>query len=447
MRIDPGSKVLVMGAARSGLAAVELALQKECRVSIFDDDHLDTEKIHDLVSKGLRIAGKDDFRTGQDSLVLSPAIRPDHSLVQTAVKSGVNVLSEVDFAASFFKGQLIGITGSNGKTTCTLLAEHILKRAGRKAIACGNIGYPFSRLVLEQPDCEWAVLELSSYQLETSNLLRLRAGMLLNLSLDHQERHGNMRAYLEAKMRIAAMTGVNGCLVYNADSPAIAEAVRCHTCESYAFSRIGSADIFLEHGRMRFPLADQIDLLEGRQPDIAGEHNLQNIMAVSLACYKCGIDIQSIRDGILSFQPVEHRIEKFAEIGGLTWVNDSKATNVDSTIQALKCFPPDSVILLAGGISKTADYSPIDELASRHVHRLIAYGRDGHLIADWFRDKIPVSLVAGLEKAVIEAHDTGPAGKTVLLSPMCASFDQFKDFEERGTRFKELVYQLKKESC
>jgi UDP-N-acetylmuramoylalanine--D-glutamate ligase len=443
MKIEPGAKVLIVGAARSGIAAVDLAVSRGLQVSIYDDYGLSKDVELDLLSKGVRVLSAVPEHPDLDFVVLSPAIKPDHIVVKNAHLQQISVLSEVDFAAIFFAGKIIGITGSNGKTTSTMLAEHVFKRSGLVSCACGNIGYPFSRLVLDFPDCEWAVIELSSYQLEMTSKMRMSAGILLNLSVDHLERHGSMQAYLNAKMRIVNLIDSDGTLVYNLDDHVIAKAVSTLNCSLLSFSTIKKADISLSGKKINFPSAVCTDLLDSRQPQIIGEHNLQNIMAVSLACWSCGVPINKISEAILDFEPVEHRIEEVAQFENLNWVNDSKATNVDSTIQALKCFPEKNVILLAGGKTKTEEFSQIDEYVSKHLCQLIVYGEDAWIFSKWFTGKIPVTQVSTLSDAVDFAYKVSIPGNTILLSPMCASFDQFKDFEERGHVYKKLVNALK----
>ena len=359
-------------------------------------------------------------------------------------------MSEIDFAARCFAGRVFAITGSNGKTTSTMLAEAVLREAGFDARACGNMGYPFSRLVLEHPECQWAVAELSSYQLELSSRMRVDAGLLLNLSEDHLDRHGSMQAYLQAKLRLVGMIQDGGALVVNGDDDALMEGLSHLECAPLAFSVIHTAAIHLCGDTVCFPLAACDDLLKGQSPRLRGQHNLQNIMAVALAAFKCGVPVDVIRRAVLAFAPVEHRIESVAVLDGVEWINDSKATNVDSTKHALRCFPDRSVLLLAGGMAKTSDYTEVASELSAKARVLITYGEDGDLIADWFaahgRSDLLILRGATLEDAVLLARDTAQKGEFVLLSPMCASFDQFVNFEERGTGFKELVIRLQKEA-
>ena len=442
--------LLIIGAARSGLAAAALARTQGWQVWITDDRRGEEELAADINPLGLHYCEPGRLPAEVSLVVLSPVIKPAHPLVQQALAARVPVESEVDFASRYFQGCVFAITGSNGKTTCTMLAEAVLREAGFDARACGNMGYPFSRLVLEHPECQWAVAELSSYQLEMSAGLRVRAALLLNLSEDHLERHGSMHAYLAAKLRLVGMLEADGALVVNGDDDAIMEGVSHLDCAPLAFSATHTAAIHLDGDTIRFPLAKSEDLLEGQRPKLRGRHNLQNIMAVALGAWQNGVPLDVIRRAVLDFAPVEHRIEPVAVLRGVEWINDSKATNVDSTKHALRCFPDRRVVLMAGGEAKTDDYSEVAVEVADKVRVLVAFGKDGKIIADWFamhgNGDLQIERCDTMADAIARARDTAAEGDYALLSPMCASFDQFKNFEERGTRFKEYVLRLHEEA-
>lgn len=431
-------RLLVIGAARSGLAAAKLAVARGYQVFL-RDDMLDMSLLRERL-EGLPVQLLECAELpGNLALVVpSPVIPPSHPLVAEALRQGIPVHSEPDFARSWFQGQVLAVTGSNGKTTTTLLAEAVLKASGLDAVACGNVGHPFSLVALAEPQPAWAVVELSSYMLELSHQLQVRAALLLNMSEDHLARHGSMEAYLEAKWRLARQVTPDGCLVWNEGDPLLRAKAAQGLPRALAFGPRGQARV------------DEAGLwLDGGQPFIAtgearlmGAHNLENMAAVLLAALDLGLERQCVRQALLDFAPVEHRIETVRERHGVRWINDSKATNVDSTAKALAGFPPASVVLLAGGEAKTADYSAIADLMRRHVRQLIVYGKDAAIIGDGFRTSLPVSQVETLAQAVALADSLAREGDAVLLSPMCASFDQFANFEARGRHFKEVVSAL-----
>ena len=439
-----GGTLLVIGAARSGLAAARLGAARGYRV-VVRDDLLDAAELRRrLGDTRAEILESAVLPAGLDLVVPSPVIPPSHPLVAEALRRGVPVHSEPDFARAWFDGRVLAVTGSNGKTTTTLLAEAVLRACGLTATACGNVGHPFSLVALEDPQPEWAVLEISSYQLEFSHSLRTRCALLLNLSEDHLARHGSMEGYLEAKWRLATQVEDNGCLVLNGGDPWLAPRATALTGRVRRFAagaapaeaRVDEAGLWLDGGLF----------LAAGEPRLVGAHNLENLAAVLLAARDLGLDLERVRAAMRGFAPVEHRIETVRERGGVRWVNDSKATNVDSTAKALAGFAPGSVILLAGGEAKTGDYAAIAHLAARHVRHLVAFGRDGGLIGGWFETHAPgrpsVTFVEDLPAAIAAADALARPGDVVLLSPMCASFDQFANYEERGRRFKEWVLAL-----
>lgn len=428
-------RMLVIGAARSGLAAARLAVSRGYQVFLRDDLQAAPALRDRLEDLSVHVLERAELPENLALVVPSPVIPPSHPLVAEALGRGIPVHSEPDFARAWFQGQVLAVTGSNGKTTTTLLAEAVLRAAGHEAVACGNVGHPFSLVALANPQPAWAVVELSSYMLELSHDLRVRAALILNLSEDHLARHGSMEAYLEAKWRLSRQLSTEGCLVWNKDDPLLRAKALEGLPRALAFgrgcpARVDDAGLWLD-GTEPFVTAGSARLI--------GAHNLENMAAVLLAALDLGLDLQVVRRALLAFTPVEHRIETVRERRGVRWINDSKATNVDSTAKALAGFPPESVILLAGGEAKTNDYSAVDGLLRTHVRHLVVFGRDAALIGAWFKGHVPVSQVETLRQAVELAEALSREGDAVLLSPMCASFDQFANFEARGRHFKELV--------
>lgn len=441
--VPRGGTLLVIGAARSGLAAARLGAARGYRVRL-RDDLLDSaalrQRLGDTPAQILEDAA---LPADVDVVVPSPVIPPSHPLVAEALRRGVPVHSEPDFARAWFRGRVLAVTGSNGKTTTTLLAESVLRACGHSATACGNVGHPFSLVALEEPQPQWAVLEISSYQLEFSHDLRARCALLLNLSEDHLARHGSMEGYLDAKWRLTTQVEADGCLVLNGGDPWLGTRDAPLSGRVLRFATGSAADAVVDEAGLW--LGKEL-LLAAGEPRLVGAHNLENLAAVLLAARDLGLDLERVREAMRGFAPVEHRIETVRERAGVRWVNDSKATNVDSTAKALAGFPPGSVVLLAGGEAKTADYAAIAGLAARHVRHLVVFGRDGGLIGGWFETHAPghppVTFVADLPAAIAAADQLARPGEVVLLSPMCASFDQFANYEERGRRFKEWVAAL-----
>jgi UDP-N-acetylmuramoylalanine--D-glutamate ligase len=252
-----------------------------------------------------------------------------------------------------------------------------------------------------------------------------------------------MEGYLEAKWRLTAQTTADGCIVLNGGDPLLAPRAAGLSGRVRRFSSgTGTADARVDAAGLWLSGQAERPIVEAGAPRLIGAHNLENLAAVLLAALDLGLDLETVRRALLDFAPVEHRIETVCERGGVRWVNDSKATNVDSTAKALAGFPPGRVILLAGGEAKTDNYQAVEELVLRHVRELVVFGRDGALIGDWFRGKLPVHHVEELAGAIREASRLAAPGDVVLLSPMCASFDQFANFEERGRRFREWVLAL-----
>jgi UDP-N-acetylmuramoylalanine--D-glutamate ligase len=431
--------LLIIGAARSGVAACRLALARGWRVSVCDDLPLQPKTLQLLRELGAT-AVDPPMLPGDTALVIpSPSVPMGHPLLQIARGRGLPVRSEVDFARAHFPGRVFGITGSNGKTTSALLGASLLCAAGIRARACGNIGLPFSSVALGEPELEWAVVELSSYQLETSCGLAADAALITNISPDHLDRHGSMAEYLAAKLRLPRQLKPGGIFVTNAGQPELREAARAFAGPTALWGRdpqldawIGEEGLFIR-GEARRPCFPRRDL------QLRGDHNLENVAGVMLGLRMAGITADDVRAAVRAFRPVAHRVELVYTWNGIAWINDSKATNPEATRAALEGFSDGSVILLVGGQAKTGDYSEMAELLRRKVRLLLVYGRDGGMIGDWFAGDPPTIECVTLERAVREAGAAARPGDTVLLSPMCASFDQFRDFEQRGDIFKQLA--------
>ncbi len=430
--------LLILGAARSGLAAARLALRKDWQVNVCDRSESEVV-IKAVEATGANFQPEGSLPRDCDTLVISPVIRPDHSMVLEAINRQIPVLSEVDFARSCFDGEVYGITGSNGKTTTTMLTEAAFRATGKSCVACGNIGIPFSAVAMMEPQPEVAVLELSSYQLEQSHQLSLDGACLLNLSEDHLERHGSLQGYLNAKLRIADQLKPGAPLVANADDNWLRPALRSSALPWLSFGRAPECDAAICD--TSFMLASQpgeawISVADCK---LKGRHNLENMAAVALLMLALGHDPLVIRQALSAMPAPEHRIEELDPLRGVRFINDSKGTNVDATARALESMPEGRVLLLAGGVSKTQDYRTVHQLLESRVKGLLCYGRDGASIAGALSSVAPSQTFETMDEAFWAALKQAEADDIILLSPMCASFDQFSDFEARGRHFKQLV--------
>ncbi|MCL2433056.1 MAG: UDP-N-acetylmuramoyl-L-alanine--D-glutamate ligase [Clostridia bacterium] len=427
-----GKKVTVWGIARSGAAAARLLCGAFARVTLCDSRPAD-----DLVKTLWEVAdlpcklspSTRDLPADTELLVLSPGVPLDASPVLIAKNRSVPIMGELELAYIFNKSNHVcAVTGTNGKTTTTALLHCIFEKYAEKAYGLGNIGLAWSGAVKEIAEDDFVALEVSSFQLETTVNFKPNVSIMLNITPDHLDRHHTMGKYIKAKTRIFANQGPGDTLVYRAEDaellgPALAKA----KCKKVAFSINQPQNIFTED-----------DL------QIPGQHNLENALAASAACLAMGIPANIIKEGIRAFQGVEHRTEFVAEINGVAYINDSKATNPDSTIKAIasiKC----PTVLIAGGCDKK---TPFDALASQIVQKnlnaVVLIGETADIISNALTQAgyNNVHRAASLERAVKTAAGLAPQGGQVLLSPACASFDMFRDFEERGCEFKRLVGEL-----
>ncbi|MBC8205479.1 MAG: UDP-N-acetylmuramoyl-L-alanine--D-glutamate ligase, partial [FCB group bacterium] len=376
-----------------------------------------------------------------DLLIVSPGVSLDHWLVRKAQSKGIKVIGELETASYFFSGKIIAVTGTNGKSTTTALTGHILKTAGVACSAAGNIGLPFSEVADER--FEAAVIEVSSYQLETIDTFHPHVAVWLNLTPDHLGRHGSMTNYASMKARIFSNQNAQDWLVYNASDKITAE-----YC-SRAVSRLLPFDISGASGAV---LRDKIitimsgsgeseEILPADEMLIKGRHNIENALAASAAGWAYGISAKSIAEGLKTFKGLEHRQEFVREYHGVRFCNDSKATNVASGITALQSIDA-PIILIAGGRGKGDSFADASDLISKKVRLIIAIGETAEQIENELSSITIVKRASDMKEAVNTALANAVSGDNVLLSPMCASFDMYDDFEHRGRVFKELVNDL-----
>ncbi len=438
-----GKEVLVVGLARSGLAAAELLAEQGAVVRATDVKSLAElpEAAAVLARWGVefQLQSPQVFRAAT-LIVISPGVPADLEPLLEARRRGVPVIGDVELAGHFLRGKTIGITGSNGKTTTTALVGHILRAAGIAAQVGGNIGQAVCGLVAASRPDRWNVLELSSFQLETIGSFRAAIGVALNLTPDHLDRHHDFSSYAAAKARLFETQTAEDYAVLNAADAACAAFSRLTRGRTLWFSVEGAVapGLYLEGGRLCW---EGRPFMEVRQIPLRGRHNIENTLAAAGAAHLAGASLEAIAAAVRSFPGVEHRLEFVAQVGGVDFYNDSKATNVDATRKALDAFPGGLWVIL-GGKDKGAPYAPLLEPLREKARAALLIGAAAPLIAAQLRGAVPLIACGVLEEAVRAAYRQAAPGDTVLLAPACASFDQFENFEQRGRRFKELVAEL-----
>src|SRR5579871_2454928 len=426
-------RVLVVGLARTGVATALFCAARGARVTATESRT--EEQIGEAVTK-LRAAGvtlelgghQDKTFIEQDLIVPSPGVPSDFPQLVLARKAGVKIWSEVELAYRFLNGSLVGITGSNGKTTTTALIEHILRGAGLPTMLAGNIGTPLISIVDQTKKNTVTVVELSSFQLELIDTFRPNVGLFLNLAPDHLDRHRTLKAYGDAKARIFENQTADDTAILNADDVASATYAPSKP-QVYWFSRkqrvAQGAYLRGEEVLLRIEGEDHTVLRRGEIP-LAGAHNLENVLAATIATKLAGAAVPAIADGVRSFAGVEHRLEFVAEINGVRYYSDSKATNVDATLKALDAFPG-RILIILGGKDKGSDYSVLKTPLREKAILALLIGTAAQKIESQITDSVAMERAGTLERAVEVASHTAHSGDIVLLAPACASFDQFEN--------------------
>ena len=440
-----GRTLLVVGLGTSGQAAARLVAARGGRVWATDRrgrDQLPPAVLELPVERWLLGGHPESPPAGVDEIVVSPGVDPALPLLAAAGAAGVPVTTEVELAwRECPAAPLVAVTGSNGKSTVTVLVREMLAAAGRRCVAGGNLGPPASELVLAGGWEVW-VLEVSSFQTELLTALRPRVAVLLNLSQDHLERHPDMAAYAAAKHRLFAWQEPGDVAVLNADDPlCVATPGRARRRR---FSLREPADGWLDGARL---VLDGSTLLERDELRLGGLHNVANVLAAALAARAMGADDAAVRAGLAGFTGLPHRHRTVAVIDGVRYVDDSKATNVGATLAGLAGYPDGRVHLVLGGLGKGQDFTPLAAEVARAAARVYLIGRDAPLIAAALAGCAPLEQAGSLERAVELAAAAAAAGDVVLLAPACASFDQFSDYGARGDRFASLVAQLEAVRC
>lgn len=440
-------RVLVVGLGKSGLAAAHFLKARGARVTVSDARPATLiAELSGLLEEGFMVeAGSHGLLTfrRQDLIVVSPGV-PLSTPVLTQVRAmGAHIIGELELGSQFLQGEVIAVTGSNGKTTTTTLIGEILKAAGRPTLVGGNIGRPVTAMVDESTTESWSVLEVSSFQLETVETFKPRIAMVLNITPDHLDRHGSFATYAALKARITAFQTAEDFLILNGEDKDTQLVAAKTKAQIYWFStrRPIKQGAFVHGESILFVPR------EGAKPEpvmpvaeipLAGAHNVENVLAAVCAARLVGVSGETIRNAVGAFKAVEHRLEFVREVGGVKYYNDSKATNVDATMKAVEAFAG-GIHLILGGKDKGSDYRVLEPLLRERVKTVITIGSAAEKIAHQLDGVVKIEGAETLQRAVAFAQAAAVAGDTVLLAPACASFDQFENYEQRGRVFKELV--------
>lgn len=443
--------ISIIGAGESGVGSAILAKKKGYEVWVSDYGKIKPEYKSQLEEQGI------SYEEGRHSaekiltsekIIKSPGISPELSLLLAAKKRNIPIIGEIEFAASFTNASLIGITGTNGKTTTTLLTYHILKNAGINVGMAGNVGYSFAKQVATE-EFDYYILELSSFQLDDMWTVSLDFAVLLNISPDHLDRYGSMKNYVDSKFRINQNQNSEQCFIYCADDELIRNKLTSHKTDSqllpFSYQEeqllegawVSQNYINIKINKPKIEFTMSVDQLT-----IAGKHNTYNSMAAAIIANSLMIRKESIRESLSDFKNVEHRLEYVNKVKGIHFINDSKATNVNAAWYALESVD-NPIIWIAGGIDKGNDYSSLSPLVKDKVRIIVCLGKDNMRLHQAFRKDVDMMINASsAEEAVQLAYGLGEKGETVLLSPACASFDLFENYQDRGNQFKRSVRRL-----
>ncbi|HZM86819.1 MAG TPA: UDP-N-acetylmuramoyl-L-alanine--D-glutamate ligase [Blastocatellia bacterium] len=458
-----GKKILVVGIARSGVAAARLLSSRGAMV-VANDVKSESElgdSAKELRKLGVTLSLGDhpeDLFIKADLIVLSPGVPADLPQLESSRRAGVEIISEPELAGRFLRGRMIGVTGSNGKTTVTTLVGELMRAAGAEVIVGGNIGTPLTSLIEQSDENTWTVAELSSFQLEMIDSLRVNVAIVTNITPDHLDRHGSFENYVRAKHRIFMNQTNEDWAVLNGQDRGVTDMIAEHGVRSKKvyFSTQGtetmtgvSAGTYVRGGRvfttMMVDREGEVDVMGLDEIPLPGMHNVENVMT-ALAATFCAMgtgvnDLPSLVDAMRRFKGVEHRIEFVTEIDGIRFYNDSKATNVDSTVKALEAFERNIIVIL-GGKDKGSDYTVLAPLIRSRVKLMVLIGAASDKIAEHLEGAGPMIRAGSMHDAVLKAMENAAGGDVVLLAPACASFDMFDNYEHRGRVFKEVVREL-----
>jgi UDP-N-acetylmuramoylalanine--D-glutamate ligase len=443
-----GKKVLVVGLGKSGLAAALFLRRRGAQVTVSDLRSAEAlgKEIPSLLEAGIVVeAGGHGLLTfrRQDLIVVSPGVPLSTPELVQVRNLGLPIIGELELAARFLKGKVLAITGSNGKTTTTTLCGEIFSAAGLNPLVAGNIGLPVIDVVDQSTESAWSVLEVSSFQLETTDSFHPHVAVILNITPDHLDRHGTFENYAAMKEKIFANQTGTDYLILNGDDSTAQQAASRTKSQVLWFSRskIVRCGAFLLDGMVMFRPTEQekpIPVLPLAEIPLKGEHNIENVLAAVCAACVAKIPTPTIAQTIASFHAVEHRLEFVAAIHGVDYYNDSKATNVDATAKAIASFPG-NIHLILGGKDKNSDYTQLNALLRARVKTVYTIGSAAEKIESQISGVTRIIHTGTLEAAVDQAAGQAVAGDVVLLAPACSSFDQFENYEQRGKVFKQAV--------
>jgi len=441
--------VAVIGLGKSGVAATRLLAREGVRVYASDaSDHPyggdALEALRSLRGVALDV-GRHDLAQirGAAAVIVSPGVPPEAPPLAAAREARVPILSEIDLGFRALSGsgtRCIAITGTNGKTTTTALVAHLLRQAGLYAEAAGNIGRPLSDIALQNDHYQWLAVEVSSFQLHDSPHFAPEIAILTNLAPDHLDRYASVEAYYADKRLLFRNARPDHVWVLNGDEPAVLELAAGALGRRVLFSLRHPADGWYDATARRLQLGRDA-LLARADLGLLGDHNVANALAAALAVREAGVPLAAIGEGLRSFRPLAHRLEPVREVGGVRWINDSKATNIASTVVAVEAMDRPFVLLL-GGRHKGEPYTRLAPMLREKCRLVIAYGESGELIERDLGGKVPLERGTTFEDVVARARGAARPGDAVLLSPACSSYDMFKNYEERGATFRTLVEQM-----
>ena len=443
-------KLVILGGGESGTGAAVLGKQKGWEVFLSDKSPLKEVYKKELDAKGIR------WEEGQhteseilsaDCIIKSPGIPHKVPIVQQAKAKGIEIISEIEFASRYTDAKIIAITGSNGKTTTTTLVYHLLKEAGLSVGVGGNIGYSFARLVAQEPK-EYYVLEISSFQLDDITSFHPHIALLLNITPDHLDRYNyEFQNYIDAKMRITEFQQAVDYLIYDADDPVTVQEINKGQVKAqllpFSLEKTFERGAWsLDEKNMYVNVNQNIFEMSTKDLTIKGKHNLKNAMGATMVAKLLNVRNENIRNSLMTFQGVPHRLEFVREVEGVRYINDSKATNVNSVYYALDSME-EGLVWIVGGQDKGNDYTSLIPYVSKKVKAIVCLGLDNQKIIQTFQSIVPTIIEThSMEDAVQVGRGLSQEGDTVLLSPACASFDLFQSYEDRGNQFKHYVNML-----
>jgi UDP-N-acetylmuramoylalanine--D-glutamate ligase len=442
-------KIVILGAGESGAGSAILA--KKQGFSVFVSDKGQIKQKYKEILESADILFEEGNHTENEILVAtevikSPGIPENAPIILKVKESGIPVISEIEFAGRYTDAVKICITGSNGKTTTTNLIWHMLNKAGKKVALTGNVGNSFAMAVAEG-GFDYYVIELSSFQLDGMFDFKADIAILLNITPDHLDRYGyQLQNYVDSKFRVTQNQTKSDFLIYWAEDPIIkaelSKKAYSMTLLPFSADRKENMAAFIENDELIIDYQHKTNLMTIHDLALKGRHNTYNSMAAAIAGKVLNIRKDIIRESLADFQGVEHRLEPVIMVCGINFINDSKATNVNSTWYALECMETD-VVWIAGGIDKGNDYSELFQIVKKKVKAVVCMGKDNKKIVEAFRDKVPTVVeTSSMEEAVRTSYYLAAKGDTVLLSPACASFDLFNNYEDRGRQFKNAVRNL-----